>query len=62
MLIADKEDLNDYFLLNLKLSQKILKHYYIYVFAQNLFDEVYQDLFQFASPGRTIWGGLKVEI
>jgi outer membrane receptor protein involved in Fe transport len=61
-LVAEQEDLSDYFLLNLKLSQKILKNYYLYVFAQNLLDEVYQDLFQFASPGRTIWAGVKVEI
>ncbi len=62
MLIARKEELDDYFLFNLKLSQKFLKHYYIYLFVQNLFNQEYQDLFQFASPGRTIWGGIKIEI
>ncbi|MEW6584656.1 MAG: TonB-dependent receptor [Nitrospirota bacterium] len=62
ILVAKKEDLNDYFLVNLKITQKVLRHYFVYVMAENLFNEVYQDLFQFATPGRTVWAGLRVEI
>lgn len=62
-ILAAREDaLGDYVLVNLKISQTFLKKYTVYVMAENLFDEVYSDLFQFATPGRTVWGGIRVEL
>ena len=62
VLVAKKEHLEDYVLVNMRVSQKFLKHYTGFIAIDNLFNESYQDLFQFATPGIKVWAGLKVEL
>ncbi len=62
ILVADKKHLDSYFLVNMKVSQKFWRNSQIYIAIDNLFNETYQDLYQFATPGITFWGGLKIEI
>jgi iron complex outermembrane receptor protein/outer membrane receptor for ferrienterochelin and colicins len=61
-LVAKKETLDSYFLLNIKASQDITKHAEIFMSVENLFNENYQDLFQFAGKGRTVWAGVKLSL
>ena len=61
-LIAKKDQLNDYYLCNLKISQDLSHGLQVYIAADNLFDEEYQDIFQLAAPGRTVWAGIKINL
>ncbi len=61
-LVAKKDQLNDYYLCNLKISQDLSHGLQIYIAADNLFDEEYQDIFQLAAPGRTVWAGIKFNL
>jgi outer membrane receptor protein involved in Fe transport len=61
-LYAYKKRLDDYVLLDLRISQKIEKHTQVYVTFENLLKEEYQDLYLFPAPGVRVWGGIKLEL
>ncbi|MEA5113662.1 MAG: TonB-dependent receptor [Geobacteraceae bacterium] len=62
VLVAKREKLGGYLLTNLKISQDITRHIRIFLSAENLLNEDYEDLYQFPSPGRTFWVGMKLSI
>jgi vitamin B12 transporter len=56
----EKKKLNDFTVVNLRLSQKIFKTgLNIYAGADNLFDENYEESYGLPQPGRTIYGGVE---
>ena len=62
---ADDENtllLEDYFIVNLRLSKRILKSFDLYIDVQNLFDIEYIDRKGQVSPGRFYIGGIKYNI
>jgi outer membrane cobalamin receptor len=55
--------MSDYVVVNMKLSQKILKdRLNLYVGVDNLFDANYETSYGFPQPGRFIYGGLEFRI
>jgi vitamin B12 transporter len=59
--IKEKAKMKDYFLVNLKLNQRLWKDRLIlYVGADNLFNENYEQSYGVPRPGRFIYGGLEV--
>lgn len=55
-----KAELDDFTVVSLKLSQKLLVDgLEIYLGADNLFDEDYEQSYGFPQPGRTIYGGIE---
>ena len=53
-----KKRLNDYTLVNLKLSQQLLsERLSLYVGADNLFDQDYEQSYGLPQPGRTLYAG-----
>lgn len=56
-----QEQLPDYWLLNLRITQKITGHSEVFVSVDNLLDEDYEEEDGFPQPGRTIWLGIKSE-
>ncbi len=61
-LIAEKKWLDDYFLMNLKVSQEIGKKLQVYVAVENLLDESYENMDMFPGRGRTFWVGAKLAL
>jgi outer membrane cobalamin receptor len=58
-----KLGLNDYVLVNVKLSQKILKDKVtLYLGADNIFDKNYETSYGFPQAGRFIYGGLEFRL
>jgi vitamin B12 transporter len=58
-----KRSLNDYFLVNLRLDQALLKNKVnLYVGVDNLFDTDYETSYGFPQAGRFIYGGVQVNI
>ncbi len=58
-----KMGLNDFVLVNVKLSQKILKDKVtLYVGADNILDENYETSYGFPQAGRYIYGGLEFQL
>lgn len=58
-----KLGLNDYVLVNLKFSQKVLKDQVtLYVGAENIFDKNYETSYGFPRSGRYIYGGLEFRL
>lgn len=56
-----KGELSDYTVVNLRLEQRIYKqNLSIYIGADNIFDENYQESYGFPQPGRTAYAGLRV--
>jgi vitamin B12 transporter len=54
----EKKKLNNFTVVNLKLSQQILKTgLSVFAGAENLFDENYEESYGLPQPGRTIYGG-----
>jgi outer membrane receptor protein involved in Fe transport len=57
----EKKKLNDYTLVNLKLNQALLKgRMNLYLGADNIFDEDYEESYGFPQAGRFIYGGITV--
>ena len=61
---ASKPDLpavkvDDYFVINAKVSKKFKDHFELYFGANNLFDEDYQSEIDFPAPGRNLYTGMK---
>ena len=55
-----KQALNDYTLVHIRLKQRLLENRVsIYVGADNLFDENYEQSYGLPQPGRTLYGGLE---
>jgi len=55
--------LNDYTVVNLKLDQELLKgRLRLYLGADNLFDEDYEQSYGFPQAGRFIYGGIQVAL
>jgi len=60
---VQKAPLNDYLLVNVKLSQKLLNNTLtMYIGANNLFDENYETSYGFPQAGRFIYGGLEIRM
>lgn len=58
---ADKADLGDYLLVDVRLEQRIFKdNCFVYVGADNLFDEDYEESNEFPQAGRTAYAGVRV--
>ncbi|MBE0426151.1 MAG: TonB-dependent receptor [Nitrospirae bacterium] len=59
----EKKKLNDYTLFNLKLNQALLKgRVNLYLGADNIFDEDYEESYGFPQAGRFIYGGVTVNL
>ncbi|MFH2059254.1 MAG: TonB-dependent receptor [Pseudomonadota bacterium] len=57
-----KKELSDYSIFNIKLEQKIYKDYLaLYIGADNLFNENYQESYGFPQPGRSIYIGARAQ-
>jgi outer membrane cobalamin receptor len=57
-----KRELNDYSIVNLKLEQKLYReNFFIYLGADNLLDEDYEESYGYPQPGRTAYAGLRVK-
>lgn len=57
---AGKAKMNDYTLVNLKLSQKLFKdRLTLYIGADNIFNEDYEQSYGIPRPGRFVYGGLE---
>jgi outer membrane cobalamin receptor len=56
----ESDILPQYFVTNLKLSQKLFDHFHPFVEVKNLFDENYEEEKDFPMPGRTFLAGLKI--
>jgi len=60
---VEKKSLNDYTVVNLKLDQELLKgRLRLYLGADNLFDEDYEQSYGFPQAGRFIYGGIQVAL
>jgi outer membrane receptor for ferrienterochelin and colicin len=62
ILVSTKGKLADYFIANIKLSQKIVGGFRLYFAIENLGNTEYQTLYLYPSPGRTYKGGLRFEM
>ena len=62
VLVSTKGKLADYFIANIKLSQKIVGGFRLYFAIENLGNTEYQTLYLYPSPGRTYKGGLRFEM
>ena len=57
----EKEKLNDYTLVDLKLDQAFLnKRLHLYLGVDNLFDQDYEEAYGFPRAGRTLYAGTKI--
>ncbi|WP_136515994.1 TonB-dependent receptor [Geomonas edaphica] len=61
--VVQKAKLDDYVLVNVRLSRKVLKdRVELYVGANNLFDRNYETSYGFPQPGRYIYGGFEYRL
>jgi outer membrane receptor protein involved in Fe transport len=60
--ISSKEKLDDYFLLNAKITYDVNAHHQLMLAADNLLNENYQELYLSPSPGITGWIGYKFSL
>ena len=57
-----KEELDDYVLVNMKLEQALFnQRLHLYLGVGNLFDEDYEEAYAFPGAGRTIYGGIDID-
>jgi len=61
-LVAKKQYLDGYVLMNLKVSQNIGQGFQVFVAADNILNENYQDIYQLPAMGRTVWSGIKYDL
>ncbi len=54
----DKDEISDYSIVNLKLEQKVYKGLSVFIGADNLFDENYEESYGLNQPGRTAYAGM----
>jgi vitamin B12 transporter len=52
-------DMPAFTLVNLSLRYKVTSQVEVFARAENLFDEKYQEVFTYNTPGRTVYGGLR---
>jgi outer membrane receptor protein involved in Fe transport len=57
--VATRTKLDDYFLLNTKVTYDFKEHYQVFIAVNNLLNKEYQELYLSPAPGRTGWLGLK---
>lgn len=62
VLVATERKLDDYFLANIKVSQKIAGGFSVYFAAENLTNKQYETLYLYPAPGRTYRGGIRYEM
>lgn len=58
--VAEKRDLDDFFLLNTKITYDFNSHYQIFGAVENIMNEDYQELYLFPAPGIRAWIGVKL--
>jgi outer membrane cobalamin receptor len=61
-LMAEKRWLAGYVLLNLKLQQQFTDKVQVYVTAENMLDEAYENMDMFPGRGRILWIGARIDI
>lgn len=60
--VAVKKSLDDFFLLNTKITYNFKDHYQIFGAVENIFNEDYQELYLFPAPGIRAWFGIKLTL
>ena len=60
--VAEKQKLDDYFLLNTRITYDISAHYQIIAAVENLLNEDYQELYLSPAPGIAAWIGIKLTL
>lgn len=60
--IAVKRSLDDFFLLNAKITYDFKEHYQVFGAVENILNEDYQELYLFPAPGIRAWIGVKVNL
>lgn len=57
--VAVKKNLDDFFLLNTKITYDFKDHYQVFGAVENILNEEYQELYLFPAPGIRAWIGVK---
>jgi len=57
----ETKQLNEYTLVNFKVSQTFQKHFTLYFGADNMFDNDYEMSYGLPRPGRFVYGGIKIK-
>lgn len=60
--VSQRTELDSYVLVNLKASFRVTDALQVYVRLANLFDEDYEESISYATPGRSIFAGLKYRL
>lgn len=60
--VSQRTELDSYVLINLKASFRVTDALQVYVRLANLFDEDYEESISYATPGRSIFAGLKYRL
>jgi iron complex outermembrane receptor protein len=58
---GDWASLGAYYVLDVRLAQRILRHFLLFASAENVLDFDYETEYGFPRPGRTIWLGLRFD-
>jgi len=56
---AERTELDSYVLFNLSVSYRVSDGLDVFLRAENLFDETYQEVISYAAPGRSVFGGIR---
>ena len=59
---ARRVTLKSYTLVNLGADYRINERWQVYGRVENLFDEQYEEVFSFLSPGRAVYAGLRATL
>ncbi len=58
--VAVKKEMDDFFLLDTKITYDFMDHYQIFGAVENILNEDYQELYLFPAPGIRAWFGVKL--
>jgi iron complex outermembrane receptor protein/outer membrane receptor for ferrienterochelin and colicins len=61
-MVAVPRWLDDYFLFNLKVTQKMCKNADVFLACENLLNESYEDISLVPGKGRAVWAGMKLKL
>ena len=57
--VTERTELDSYVLVNLSATYDVSEDFEIYIRLENLFDEDYQEVISYATPGRSVYGGVR---
>jgi iron complex outermembrane receptor protein/outer membrane receptor for ferrienterochelin and colicins len=60
--VAMKKSLEDYFMLNTKITYDVNRHCQVFGAVENILDENYQELYLFPASGLRAWAGIKLSM